>query len=89
MTGGGEISKVISLHGDPLPSSDATNDKLVELLARLLAEAQSGQLVGMAWCASYRDNGIKAEWSHQPGQADRLSTGLMVLSRDFTEAWIK
>lgn len=83
------MSNVTSLRGDPVPNADATNDDLVSRLQDLLSDAQSGALVGMTWCSHYRENILKAEWSHQPGQADRLSTGLMILGRDFTEAWVE
>jgi hypothetical protein len=83
------MSKAISLRGDPLPGAQDANAELIEMLATMLDEARAGQLVGMAFCANYRDGALKVEWSHQHGQADRLSTGLLVLQRDFTEAWVE
>ena len=88
MAGAG-MSNITSLRGDPVPSGDTANADLVERLEGLLECAKSGALIGMAWCGHYRDGALQAEWSHQPGQADRLSTGIMILSRDFTEAWVE
>lgn len=82
------MSKVISLHGDPLPPGNGTvNDTLVGTLEDMLADARSGKLVSLAFVAVDGDGDISAGWSHPPGRADRLSTGIMVLTRDFTDGW--
>jgi hypothetical protein len=83
------MTKVISLRGDPLPGSPAPNEVLVEMLTDLLAEAQAGQLIGVAMCGHYREGSLNAMWAHHEGQADRLSTGVMLLQREFMEAWVE
>jgi hypothetical protein len=83
------MSNVTSLRGDPIPSNGEANETLVTLLTGMLADAEAGKLIAMAWCEHHSDGTISAQWSHQPGSEDRLSTGLMVLQHDFVKAWIE
>lgn len=47
-------SKVVSLHGDPLPTRER-NQQLVDFLKAALEQAEAGELIGMAYALEFSD----------------------------------
>jgi hypothetical protein len=78
------VTNVVELKPGCIP--DAPFEDLVEELRRLLAEAESGELRGMAYATVRSDNVKGTGWTGAAGTRNALGTALMILQHRYVVA---
>lgn len=76
--------------GEFKPANEV-NDRLVEHLETMLAQAKSGQLVGAAYAGVYADGSGRTGWERPSGliMHDALAAGIMHLQYRYAKAMVE
>lgn len=81
------VASISTIHGGRAP--DEPSADIVNELERLLDEAKSGRLIGIAY-ATYSQQGVQGTgWSGEAGTRHPLGTAIMMLSHRYSTALLE
>ncbi len=71
-------AEIKTIHGGRIPNQPSTS--IIEDLERLLSDAKSGRLVGLAYATASEDGVQGTGWTGEAGSRHPLGTAIMMLS---------
>lgn len=74
-------AEIKTIHGGRVPGAPSTG--IIEDLERLLSEARSGRLVGLAYATANEDGKQGTGWAGEAGSRHPLGTAIMMLNHRY------
>lgn len=78
--------EIVSLHGDHVPGR--TDDRTIEVLRTLLAKAERGEVIGIAYTVALGDRGNGTGWEGAVGTRWPLAAGISTLFHRYNHSMI-